>query len=89
MRKGDVLLWTAMAVSLILFLPLGIFLMALVILRSIVMMFGLEEEKPQKQKKQKKYKEKEYSKELINEIKDPAHNCCFSDRTLTPCPARL
>lgn len=63
MRKGDVLLWTAMAVSLVLFLPLGIFLMALVILRSIVMMFGMEEEP--KEKKKKKYKEKEYSKETV------------------------
>ena len=61
MRKGDVLLWIAMAVSLVLFLPLGIFLVVLVILRSIVMMFGMEEPEPEKE-----YKEDEYSEEIIN-----------------------
>jgi hypothetical protein len=61
MKKGDLILFSAMGAMLVVFLPIGLILLFLCIMRGIVMIFFPGEEE---QHKQKKYKLKEYSEEI-------------------------
>ena len=70
MSRG--LWWIITAIMLVIFMPLGILLLGIVILREIFFMLNgnVEEEvEEEKQVKKKKYKTDEYSEEIKSEYK--------------------
>tara|TARA_R110002167_G_scaffold117542_1_gene293579 strand:+ start:294 stop:518 length:225 start_codon:yes stop_codon:yes gene_type:complete len=69
MSRG--LWWIITAIMLVVFMPIGILLLGIVILREIFFMLNgdVEEEVEEKQVKEKKFKPNEYSEEIKSEYK--------------------
>jgi uncharacterized membrane-anchored protein YhcB (DUF1043 family) len=69
MSRG--LWWIITTIMLVVFMPIGILLLGIVILREIFFMLNgdVEEEVEEKQVKKKKFKSDEYSEEIKSEYK--------------------